>query len=343
MGGRTLYLRVGALVLVGIALAVGFVLFLAGGRGGPTTLVETYTPESVQGLDVGAPVRYRGVPIGRVTQIGLAGIEYSLAAQASRNVREMTEFQQVIVRFTLENRMLQNAPPLQEMVADGLRARITAQGLTGVNYVELDFVPGNRFPVNDWPWTPANPVIPSVPSTVAQVRSAAENLVARLAELPIEQIVTDIVTTMNNISRQTSEGGDLAATFGETARAATVIRRALEGGELEQALVELRGAAAAARTLIAGPELRSAVANASGAAADLRRSVARLPAAVESFERTMRTARETTLDVQSELIPILLDLRATTASLRATVEGLRTSPGQAIFGAPPAPTPDRRR
>jgi paraquat-inducible protein B len=339
--GRTLYLRVGILVLVGIALAVGFVLFLAGGRGGPMAVVETYTQDSVQGLDVGAPVRYRGVPIGRVTQISLVGIEYTMAARASANIRELTEFQQVMIRFGLETRMLQNAPPLEQMVADGLRARITAQGLTGVNYVELDFVTGNRFPVQPVPWTPANPVIPSVPSTASQVRTAAETLVARLAELPIEQIVTDIAVTLNNLSRQTSEGGDLAATLGETARAATVVRRALEGGELELALAELRRAGEAARTLLAGPELRSAAANASGAAAELRRSAARLPAAVDSVERTMRTARETTLDVQSELIPILLDLRATTAALRSTVEGLRTSPGQAIFGAPP--TPDRRR
>jgi paraquat-inducible protein B len=342
MGGKTLYLRVGVLVLVGIALAVGFVLFLAGGRGGPVTVVETYTQDSVQGLDVGAPVRYRGVPIGRVTQIGLVGIEYTRAAQASPNLRELTEFQQVIIRFGLESRMLETAPPLEQMVADGLRARITAQGLTGVNYVELDFVPpGNRPPTPTPPWTPANPVIPSVPSTVSQVRTAAETLATQLADLPIGQIVTDIAVTLNNLSRQTSEGGDLASTLGETARAASVVRRALEGGELEQAVAELRRAAEATRVLLAGPELRGAVTNAAGAAAELRRSVARLPAAVDGIERTMRTARETTLDVQSELIPILQDLRATSAALRATVEGIRASPGQAIFGAPP--TPDRRR
>jgi paraquat-inducible protein B len=341
MTGRALYLRVGILVIVGAVLAVGFVVFLAGNRGGPTVLVETYTQESVQGLDVGAPVRYRGVPVGRVTEITLAGSEYSRAAAAGIRTTEFADFQMVVVRFGLETRMLQNAPPLEEMVTNGLRARITAQGLTGVNYVELDFVPPGRFPIQPVPWTPSNPVIPSVPSTAAQVRTAAETLVARLADLPVEQIVTDIATVLNNISRQTSEGGDLAATLGETARAATVIRSALEGGELEAALNELRLTAEAARGLLAGPELRGAVANAAAAAAELRRAAGRLPTAVDGFERTMRTARETTLDVQSELIPILMDLRATTASLRATAEALRTSPSQAIFGAPP--TPDRRR
>jgi paraquat-inducible protein B len=56
MNTRTLYLRVGMLVIAGVLLAVGFVLFLAGNRGGATAVVyETYSRESVQGLDVGAP------------------------------------------------------------------------------------------------------------------------------------------------------------------------------------------------------------------------------------------------------------------------------------------------
>jgi len=340
MATRTIYLRVGALVLAGIALAVGFVLFLAGGRGGPTTLVETYTPESVQGLDVGAPVRYRGVLIGRVVEIGLVGVEYQRAQVPGTTAREAMQFQNVLVRFTLDQRMLASAPPLREMIQDGLRARITAQGITGVNYVELDFVSTLRFPVPEVPWTPANPVIPSVPSTVAQVRTAAETLVERLANVPLEQIIGDVAGLLANLNRQTSDG-DLAATLRETAAAMAILRGALEEADLAGTLAEFRAAADALRGLVGGPELRNALANAAAATAELRRTAQRLPQAVEGFERTMRAARETTIDVQSELIPILMDLRATTASLRATAEQLRTSPSQALFGAPP--TPDRRR
>lgn len=336
MKAGALYLRVGILVIVGIALGVGFLLFLAGGRGGPMQLVETYTQESVQGLDVGAPVRYRGVPVGRVTEIGLVGVEYSGQPTAST----ATAFQMVFVRFGIEQRTLQAAAPLDEMIRQGLRARITAQGLTGVNYVELDFVSPTRFPAVGVPWTPRNPVVPSVPSTVAQVRTAAEQLVSRLSDVPLEQMAADLAGLLHALNRQTTDG-DVAVTLRETARAMTVLRTALEGGELEQALAEIRLAAEAARGLLAGPELRGAVASISGAAAELRRTAQRLPGAVDGFERTMRTARETTVDVQSELIPILMDLRATTANLRATAEQLRASPSQLLFGAPP--TPERRR
>ena len=66
--GRGLYLRVGVLILAGLALAVGFVLFFTAGRLRDDSVVfETYLRESVQGLEVGAPVRYRGVAIGRVS------------------------------------------------------------------------------------------------------------------------------------------------------------------------------------------------------------------------------------------------------------------------------------
>jgi paraquat-inducible protein B len=339
MKSSALYLRVGALVVVGALLAAGFVLFLAGGSGPRATDVfETYSRESVQGLDVGAPVRYRGVPVGRVSEIRLVSAEY----RRPEGVSYTQAFQLVLIRFAVDPRQIGEVPTAEEAIRLGLRARITAQGITGVNYVELDFVDPERFPVPDLPWTPRYPFLPSIPSTVAQVRSAAEQLVTRLSEVPLEQMATDLATLLASVSRQTSEG-DLAITLRETARAMTVLRTALEGGELETAFAQIRAAAEAARGLLAGPELRGAVASIGGAATELRRSAGRLPATLDAFERTMRSARETTVDVQSELIPILTDLRATTASLRATAESLRTAPSSFFFGSPPAPERERRR
>ncbi len=337
MAARGLYLRVGVLAIAGIALAVGFVIFLAGGRGLQASEVfETYIEESVQGLDVGAPVRYRGVPVGRVTQIGLVAAEY----RRPQGVDYESGFQLVFVRFGIDPSLVGQTPSLADAVRLGLRARIRAQGITGVNYVELDFANPQRYPVPDLPWQPRNPVLPAIPSTVAQVTSAAEFMVQRLQGLPIEQMAADLSALLTNLNRQTGDG-DAATALREFARSMTLVRAALEDSDLAGALGELRAAATDARNLLAGPELRGAVANASAAAAELRRSAQRLPGAVEGMERTMRAARETTVDVQAELLPILIDLRATTASLRTMADQLRASPSQALFGAPP--TPDRRR
>lgn len=339
MKSTALYLRVGTLVVVGLVLAVGFVIFLAGQRGsGPLTTFETYSRESVQGLDVGAPVRYRGVPVGRVTEIRLVSSVY----QRPERTAYTEGFQLVLIRFAVDSAQIGEVPSVQEAIRLGLRARIAAQGLTGVNYLELDFVNPERFPVAAVPWTPRYPVVPSIPSTVAQVRGAAETLVERLAQLPLEQIATDVAALTAGLSRQAVDG-DLAITLRETALAMTQLRALVESGGVEATLAEIRGTAEAARALAAAPELRQAITNASAAAVELRRTAQRLPQTVDGVERTLRAARDTTTDVQAELLPILADLRATTASLRATAEALRSSPSQAIFGAPPPPPQDRRR
>jgi ABC-type transporter Mla subunit MlaD len=339
MKGGTLYLRVGLLVVAGAVLVAGFVIFLAGGRGrGPTALFETYSRESVQGLDTGAPVRYRGVQIGRVTEIRLASTEY----RRPEGVPFTEAFQLVLVRFAIDTSQIGEVPSTTEAIRLGLRARIAAQGITGVNYLELDFVPNpERFPPLQVPWTPRYTLIPSVPSTVAQVRGAAEQLLERLSAVPLEQIAQDVSSLVQGLSQQVTTG-DLSLTLRETAQTMARLRTILDSGDIERTLTEFRRTAESAQSLASAPELRRAMASAATAADELRRSTERLPATLQSFERTMRTARETTTDVQADLIPILADLRATTASLRATAEALRASPSQFLLGAPPPP-PERRR
>jgi paraquat-inducible protein B len=339
MKSATLYLRVGILVVAGALLAAGFVIFLAANRGGgPVQVFETYSRESVQGLDVGAPVRYRGVPIGRVTEIGLVSSAYRRPEGAAHT----EAFQLVLIRFALDATAIAEVPNMQEAIRQGLRARISAQGITGVNYLELDFVSPDRFPVPPIPWTPRHPVVPSIPSTVAQVRGAAEALVERLSQVPIEQMANDLAALLGGLARQANDG-DLAATLRGTAQMSAQLNALLQSGAVEALLADARAAAEQARGLAAAPELRQAIANVSAAAVELRRTTQRLPATVEGVDRTLRTARDTTSDIQSELVPILADLRATTASLRATAEALRGSPSQTIFGAPPPPPQDRRR
>jgi len=340
MKGSALYLRVGLLVVIGAALAVAFVIFLAGGRGqGPVTVFETYSAESVQGLDVGAPVRYRGVQVGRVLALRLAATEYG---QVTRT-RFGEAFQLVLIRFSVETALIGNATDVAQAIRAGLRARIAAQGITGVNYLELDFVQNpERYPQIEFPWTPRYPVIPSIPSTVAQVRSAAETLMERLSQVPLEQIANDLATLVASLAQQTSTG-DVAITLRETAQTMARLRSIIDSGEIEKTLADFQRTANAATTVVSSPELQRAMGSAAAAADEIRRAAERLPATLQTFERTMRVARDTTSDVQAELLPILNDLRATTANLRATTEALRASPSQFLFGAPPPPPTDRRR
>ncbi|MDO9709058.1 MlaD family protein [Paracraurococcus lichenis] len=335
---RGLYLRVGALVLAGLALGIGFVLFLTANRlTSSAEQYETYIRESVQGLDVGAPVRYRGVTIGRVSEIGLVSAEY----RRPQGDPFGAAFQLVYVRFIVDTARIGEVPDMEEAVRLGLRVHIAAQGITGVNYLELDFIDPTRFPPRAVPWEPRYAYVPAIPSTVAQVQSAAEQLLQKLQEVDLPGLLDNVVGLAADLRGQVKDG-DLAVTLREAAELLRTLRAAAQQADVPAMTAELRGIAEEARRLLGSRELAQALANTAAATGELRAAAARLPASVGTLDASLRTARSVSTDVQAELAPLLRDLRAAVANLRDTSEQIRRNPSQAIFGAPP-PAPNEAR
>ena len=323
---------VGVLVLVAVALGLGFLLFLTAdafkGRG---EMHETYFRESVQGLDIGSSVRFRGVQVGRVTEIGLVAAHY-------RSVEEQNEgaaFRLVMVRFTLNRAQIGEGLSIERSVANGMRARLSTQGITGVVYIELDFVDAQRYPIRAIPWDPEFPVIPSMPSTSAQVQSAAEALMARLEQVDLNGMLNNLGGLITDLRTQLAPQGTGGQALTEMAVLARSLRQSAEAADLPALASELRATVAAAHAVMASPELRQALQQGGAAMAELRQAAARLPGTVAQLESGLRSARSATLDTQAELVPVLRDLRAITSNLRDVTEMLRRSPSQTLLGAPP--------
>ena len=62
------------LVLVLVVVLATAMLFIQRVRSRSVIAFVTYTTENVSGLDVSSPVRYRGVPLGRVTDLRVDSI-----------------------------------------------------------------------------------------------------------------------------------------------------------------------------------------------------------------------------------------------------------------------------
>lgn len=330
---RRLYLRVGVLILVGLALGLAFILFFTAGKLGRTTRTfETYVRESVTGMDVGAAVRFRGVQLGQVTEINLVATSYPPPKD-----NFTAAYQRVIVRFALDLTRLRDTPDVQQAVDNGLRARLATTGITGVGYIELDFVDKDRFPAEVPPWTSEYPVIPSIPSTVAQVTSVAEALAQRVSDLPIEQILGDMSGLLSDLRRQVNEG-DLARTAQAATETLATLQRVVADLNLPELSSELRGTIAEARGLLGGPEVRGTLRNANTAMERLQQGMQRLPAAIAQVEAAARSVTNTVGDINGDLAPTLRDLRAASGSLRETTDGLRRAPAASLLApAPPAP------
>src|SRR5215470_9526059 len=91
------FFRLGLFVFAAV-LVLAAILFILGGRSlfQPTLTFETYFSESVSGLSVGAPVEFRGVPLGEVTEIRLSSAEY----QAHVPLGQRLDY--VVVRATIK-------------------------------------------------------------------------------------------------------------------------------------------------------------------------------------------------------------------------------------------------
>ena len=324
MEARGAYVRVGLLMLVALALLVGLVLWLGGDQWSQGKRFESYFSESVQGLNVGAPVKYRGVTVGQVTDIGVALTEYP---NPTPNLLANPDYRQVYVRYRINVSRMAEVPETKEAIRLGLRSRLATQGLTGLSYLELDFLANPPPPPPSMPWKPWGDVIPSVPSTLSQVQTVAQRLADRLSQLDLEGLVNGLTGLATDLRTQLREG-DLDATLVATRDLVITAKQIMVQADLP-------GTTAALRTLAQGPQTQAAINGAAAATNRLAAAAERLPQLIAALQATARRADSASADLTVRLLPILRDAQATMENLRETTEALRRDPGQALFGAPP--------
>ncbi len=328
---RGTYLRVGGLVVIGVAMLVGAIILLGGNSIQHGRTYETYFRDSVQGLDVGAPVKYRGVTVGAVTQIALTSAVYG------RNLPDALRratFRTVLVRFEVDTARVGELPSA-DSVSRGLRARTAPQGLTGVSYVELDFTDAARYPPLDISWTPRYEYIPGMPSTLAEVQSSATSLLEKLKQVDVAGLANTTLGLIAELRGELGPTGDAHALITQATSTLHDVQSQLDAADLPAAAAELRQTLAATRSLEQGPQTRELLRSATEATQRLSQAAAALPPLLASLDAVARRANAGSADLEAGLVPLLQDARTTVAALRETSEALRRDPGQVLLGAPP--------
>jgi len=331
------FLRVGLLLLGGALGLIGLILFFSGARFGHQILAESYFSESVQGLEVGARVSYRGVALGRVTQIGLARAEYGHTRPF--DLREPSS-RLVVVRYSIDAARVGGQPIPENAINLGLRARLASQGLTGLTYIELDFYDPHQYPPLSVPWEPKDVYIPSVPSTIAQVQSAVQTFLGHLAEIDIVGLSKQLQKVLEDL-RITLEKGDLHTALLQASETLKTVQTELLRADLPALSKELQASAASVRGFAQGPQTKAILAKTAEAASRLSVAAERLPGLIAALSRAAQRADASASDIEQDLAPTLRDIRAAAENLRDTSEMLRESPGQVLFGAPPPRRPSQ--
>lgn len=344
MSRKTNYFKLGVFIIAAVVIAIAIVLALgAGNIFKSTTTIETYFDESVQGLDVGSAVKYRGVQIGRVTKIGFTFNRYQL------EVPLQNRKPYVLVEAELQPQLIgvgaaSEPERLKEMIAAGLRARLASVGITGTAYLEIDFVDPKANPPLTITWVPLTVYIPSAPSTYNQIISGAQKFLAVLDNADVEgtmHSIGDLVRTANAKLAELPVGAlakDASGAMKEMRTLLARLDRTVAQPEVAQAVKDLGAASARLREVLANPGWASAPAEAAEAFAKVR-AVAENPHLQDALVRLDRiTTRLDTLTAgaDSDVAAALYNLRRISENLRDVTETLKRYPGS-VLSEPPKP------
>lgn len=184
---------IGAFVIGGFALAVGAVAVFATGRFfQETTRWVLFFDQSVRGLQVGAPVTFRGVEIGAVTDIA---VEYN---SNTSDIRVPVIIEIHSERITVvgdEGRRRDQYGDAARLIEGGLRAQLQVQSLvTGQQMVQLDFFPDSEpryvggYPLREFP---------TVLSDMSQLQESVEEVTALAPALIVN--ATDLLADADDL------------------------------------------------------------------------------------------------------------------------------------------------
>jgi ABC-type transporter Mla subunit MlaD len=95
---RANYVKIGVFVSLAVTIAIIIAIVLgAGAFNKAENLMETYIEESVQGLDVGSAVKFRGIPIGKIKEISFVWPTYDTPdTPEGRRAMRYDEFQHLV-------------------------------------------------------------------------------------------------------------------------------------------------------------------------------------------------------------------------------------------------------
>ncbi len=162
---------------------------------------------SVRGLSLGAPVEFRGIPIGHVVDLKLEfdptkmtfDIPVIIVLEPGRIYVKGTENQTGDEQATTRGAQAL----MEQLVEKGLRAQLRSGSIvTGQQYVALDLFPGA--PLAKIGLEGAYPSIPTMPTQIEEIGSKLGQIVTRLDKVPIDQIGNDLRDTMQGAKRITN-------------------------------------------------------------------------------------------------------------------------------------------
>jgi phospholipid/cholesterol/gamma-HCH transport system substrate-binding protein len=315
METRSNYAIVGAVVVALIVAIFAGIIWLAGLSASNNQHFDIFFKQSINGLAVGSPVAFNGVPVGKIEEIKL--------------LPETPQFVRVRISIGKE------VPVLK-----GTTAAVEGVGFTGVSQISLEGAMQGAAPITDkGPY--GVPVIPSrvggfgaLLANAPELLNNVSKLTERLAEVLNPENRESIAGILRNTDKATKAIADRAPDIAATITEARTTLQATTA-----ALKRVEALTATADSLLTE--------QGKPAVADLRAAITAAEATLKRIDSLAATAQPGVETLSSQTLPeanrLLRELRELTASLGAVAAKLDTDPAGALVGGRTLPDYDPNR
>jgi paraquat-inducible protein B len=288
-------------------LAIAALVYFGAGRYGQQAVyLETYIDESVQGLNVGSPVKYRGIELGTVEEISFVAAEYDIDAGSEEFVK-YGRYVMVVIAVRENGLEAKNLHDIKELLKDlidnELRIRLTSQALTGVSYLDTDYLDPAQYPKMKIGWEPKHLYIPSAPSVLSTFTASAEKAFQTLGKIDIEHLA--------DLAQDLLESLNTAIADAKIDATSKVVLAML--GELRET----------------NKQMQAVLMNEGGKSATL-------PAALGQLHMALASFNEIAAGGTDEVDEILDNINEISSNIRQLSEDIKEHPSKLMFGGAPA-------
>jgi phospholipid/cholesterol/gamma-HCH transport system substrate-binding protein len=318
MARKNSHFMIGLFVTTGVAIGVAAIVWVGASKYFEAgSVYVTYFDESVQGLQVDSRVKYRGVDIGKVQNIGVAP-DHKLV--------------EVVMKINLAGESWKNVV-----------TQLRAAGITGIVFIELD-----RRNLDDPILIPPPgmavryPVIASQLSQTKQIITSVDRIMSRVEQVDIKGISDQLKETSRAVEtfltgkQMTGILAKLDSTAGGLDQGLRRIDRILAEGRLEGVLNEATQGLQESRRAIA--DVRELVTALRGEVENLK-----APEIADRAGRLLKEIDRRTRGMKSDFERTTEDIRQAADSLKLLLDRLNENPSDLIFSRPAVDERAQRR
>ncbi len=200
MGTKANPTVIGAFIVGALALIVAAIfVFGSGGLFAEKNTFVLYFGGSVNGLNVGAPVKFRGVEVGTVKNV-----------RALYNTQDYTAYIEVLIEVkpkrlnevtdgTISPASSSTPDEIDDLIEHGLRGQWQMQSfVTGLLFIALDFYP--RTPARLVSLSTEHQEIPTVPTVLEEAVDTIRRAMDALGKFPVDQLLNGILLMLQRIN-----------------------------------------------------------------------------------------------------------------------------------------------